>query len=116
MPALTRYLEKRVFDIRLYDVDMTDLLDDDETIASALSLSCDDGTVTFGPPVINPAPMLYPLIARRAEIGKVVQVLIGGGSLPYGSSESFASITVRVQTNINPQIEATVMMRLTGKR
>lgn len=119
MPALTRYLDKRTFDNRLFDVDCTDLLDDDEAIVSA-TVKYDgqtpyDGTppLTFGEPMVNPAPMNYPLIGRVAAIGKALQVRIGGGFLPMGEPSRMYTLRFLLATTINPQLEATVQLRLT---
>lgn len=118
MPALTKYLDKRTFDDRLFDVDCTDLLDDDEIILSATVVYdgqtpfTGDPPLTLGAPMVNPAPMFYPLIARCAQIGKALQVRIGGGFLPSGEPSRLYTLRFLLTTTINPQLEATVLLRL----
>lgn len=118
MPALTKYLDKRTFDDRLFDVDCTDLLDDDEVIVSA-TVKYDgqtpfDGTppLILGGPLVNPAPMNYPAIGRCVDIGKALQVRIGGGFLPEGEPSRMYTLRFLLATTINPQLEATVQLRL----
>lgn len=112
-----RYLDKRIYDDRLYDIVCSDLLDDDEVILSAAILS-DDQTVnklTFGEPLVNPAPMIFPKLGKTAGIGKAVQVRIGGGEIPEGAGDLFCTLRLRMATNVNPQLEATVLLRLTNR-
>ena len=53
-------LEKRTFDARLFDVNCTDLLDDDETISSVSTIVADQGSLTFGTATVNSALVTYP--------------------------------------------------------
>ena len=121
MPALTKYLDKRTADDRLFDVDCTDLLDDDEVILSATvkydGQTPNDGTppLTFGDPMVNPAPMHYALIGRWAGIGKALQCRIGGGFLQSGQPERQYVLRFLLVTSINPALEATVVLRLTDR-
>lgn len=111
-----RYLDKRVYDDRLYDIVCSDLLDDDEVIVSA-TIKTDNAVenkLTFGDPLVNPAPMIFPKLGRTAGIGKAVQVRIGGGAIPDGAGDLYCTLRLLMLTNNNPQLEATVLLRLTN--
>lgn len=122
MQAL-RYLDKRTFDDRLFDIVCSDLLDYDETIVSAVIF---DGPtpvpalgsialsgLVYGTPVPNPAPIIYPKLGVTAQIAKAIQVRISGGVIPDGATELLITIRLQMETTVNPMLEATVILRLT---
>lgn len=106
-------LTKRVADIRLFDIDLTLLLDDAEQIVYVKSITTDAPTLLFSGARINPAPIYYKLLDNVAQIGKVVQVQIQGGELPYGACELLCHCRLQVVTTENPLIEAPFTVRLT---
>jgi hypothetical protein len=106
-------LDKRTADNRGYDIDCSLLLNPTETITSVTSITADQGTLTFGTPLVNAAPVTYSN-GTIAAIGKVVQVEISGGTIPAYSHEVMCTIRALVVTNQNPAIEATVLLRLTN--
>lgn len=105
-------LEKRTYDSRIFDIDCTDLLDTAETISSVATVTADQGGLSFGVPATNGAAVTYP-DGRTAAIGKVIQVAISGGEIPAGLGELECTIRARFATSINPQLEATAVLRLT---
>lgn len=114
MSRAQRFLDKRTWDDRLYDIDCADLLDNDEVILSA-TIKADDALtngLTFGAVMVNPAPIIYPLLNRTAQIGKACQVYIIGGVIPEGAPDQLCTLRLRMVTSINPQLEATVLLRL----
>lgn len=122
--------DKRSYDNRLFDVDCSDLLALEEVITACgtptsvipatIMVDIGEGVMadanasgfTFGTPVINAGPLLYPLYNHRAEAGKVVQVMIGGGVVPNVVSELLCTIRFPLTTNLGNAIEATVALRL----
>lgn len=116
----TRFLDKRTWDDRLYDIDCSDLLDPEETIVSG-EIKADpqfqvNGEFTtglvFGDIVVNPAPICYPKLGRTADIGKAVQFFISGGIIPDGAQSLCCTLRLRMATTKSPQLEATVSLRL----
>ena len=105
-------LEKRTYDVRIYDFDCSKLIDSGETITSVSTVESDQAGFTFGTPVINSVPISY-TDGHIAAIGKVIQVQIGGGIVPVGRTEIMCVIRVQFVTSINPAIEATAFLRLT---
>lgn len=127
-------LDKRPYDERLFDIDCSDLLAEEEVITEVTEIVCEipasaaaeeqpDPPVeppvdvnaegfTFGEPVINAGPLLYPRYNHRAEPGKVIQVMIGGGVLVDDSTVLLCTVRARFETNMSPQMEATVVLRL----
>jgi hypothetical protein len=128
------YLEKRTWDDRFYDIDCTPLLDENEQITGFADpdpiVIEDVAAADVGPPPVNPwntsvlvagdpitnaAPVYYPSLRTTADIGKAIQFELSGGTLEPGSKYRYAIIRVRFVTNINPQLEATVVLRLTDQ-
>lgn len=125
------YLDKRTYDDRHYDVDCTDLLDENEQITAFDAtpiVIVDVAPASVGPPPVNPwntvplaagtpvvnqAPIYYPSLRRWAGIGKAIQFELSGGTLEPGSQSRSATIRIRFVTNINAALEATVVLRLT---
>lgn len=107
-----QYRDKRTWDNRIFDFDCSDLLGGAEVITSVTSITADFGGISFGTPTINPAPISYPLYGRTPGIGKVVQAAISGGVIPAGADFLMIPIRLRLVTNLNPQLEATVWLRL----
>ncbi|MDN8617858.1 hypothetical protein [Variovorax ginsengisoli] len=106
-----KVLDKRTADSRVYDIDCTDLLATGETISSVTSVTADQGTLTFGSPSINAAPIAY-ADGRTAAIGKVIQVQISAGTIPTGQSNLQCTVRALFATNVSPAVEATVVLRL----
>ena len=107
-------LEKPIYDSVLYDIDCTDALDDAEVILTCAAPAVDPASgVTFGTPVVNQAPIRYPVLGRYAPPGKAIQVLVTGGALPVGESFACYPIRLLLATNINPALSVTVCLRLT---
>jgi hypothetical protein len=104
-------IEKRTADSRWFDVDCTRLLDPTETIVSITSITCDQGNLAFSSQKVNAQALTYP-DGSVAAIGKVAQVRISGGVIPAGSRQLICVIRVLLATNLNPAIEATVLLRL----
>lgn len=104
-------LDKRSFDTRTYDFDCSLLLDPTETISAVTSVACDQGGLVFGVPVISSVPITYP-DGHVAQAGKVVQVQISGGKIPAGAAFLMCAVRVGMVTSVNPQLEATVELRL----
>lgn len=127
------YLEKRTYDDRFYDIDCTPLLDENERITgfdATPIVIVDVADAAVGPPPVNPwntdsiaagvpvmnaAPIYYPTLRSWAGIGKAVQFQLTGGTLEPGSKYRDALLRVRLVTNINPALEATVVLRLTDQ-
>ena len=115
---MQQILEKRLFDNRYFDVDCSDLLDDDEQIIGGVSvlIDNDDGSLSLGGARVNPAPIFYSKLNRTAQIGKAVQMRISGGIVVLaGTTERIYTLRLRFSTNINMGIEATVQLRLTDQ-
>lgn len=115
MATAPRYLDKLPNDDRLFDIVCTSLLDDEEVIVSVASIEADDSAsngVTFGTPYANPAPISYPTLGILAQIGKAVQVFVRGGIMPAGAEYLFITVRMLLVTNVNPALEADVLLRL----
>lgn len=117
--------DKRSTDDRIYDVLCDLLLDPDEFITACaapvvanqiptLDPPQDPAPVdlTFGTPVINPAAVFYPEYQRWAPAGKVVQVAVIGGSIPNGAPNYAYTVRFLLTTNLNPTVEATVIVNM----
>lgn len=105
-------LEKRTYDNRLFDIDCTDLLAPTETVSAVASVSADQGQMTFGDGSVNGSTVSYP-DGTTAAAGKVIQVRISDGVVPPGVGALMCTVRAKFATNINPQLEATVQLRLT---
>ena len=106
-------LEKRTADARLFSIDCSLLLDPAETITSVTSITSDQGGLTFGTVAINSAVLNYPN-GRQAQVGKVMQFTISGGTIPAGQISLMCIVRALMQTSINPAIEATAILKLTN--
>jgi hypothetical protein len=106
-----KVLDKRTRDVRIYDIDCTDLLALAETITSVTSVAADQGALTFGTPTINAAQISY-ADGRTAAIGKVIQVQISAGTIPTGQSNLQCTVRALFATNVSSAVEATVVLRL----
>lgn len=106
-------LVKRTAEIMLCDLDCSALLGAAETITTVSSITADanGGTaLTFGAPTVNAAQITYP-DRRLVQPGKVIQVLIGGGSIPAGQAQAEYVIRARfTTTNLGELREATVRL------
>ena len=111
-------LEKRSSDSRRFDIDCSLLLAVGETISSVATPTATPSAttpLTFGTPAVNGSPITYvdPFgSSRTAPTGQVVQVQIGGGSIPSGYIAQDYVIRIVLTTNLNPAVEATVKLRL----
>lgn len=105
-------LEKRTYERRLFDLDCSDLLIADEVIETVISVAADQGALTFGDAVINDEAVTYPDGTTTAA-GKVIQVQINDGVIPGERGELLCTVRARFSTNLNPRLEATVLLRLT---
>ena len=111
---MTRSIEKRPYDARLYDIDCSDLLADSETITGTPVMSSDAAGFSFGAPSINTETVTYDK-GRTAPAGKVIQVEISGGTLPTGRTELYCLMRAQFETNLSPQLEATFFILLTDR-
>ena len=107
-------LEKRTYDARLFDVNLSDLLDDDETVSSVTTIVADQGGMTFGTATVNAALVTYP-DGTTAAIGKAIQFEISGGRIPPGVAELMCTVRPRLTTSLGNDLEATVLLRLTDR-
>lgn len=104
-------LEKRSADIRLFDIDCSQLLDPTETITDVTSIAEDSNTLTFGAAAVNTEQIAYP-DGTYAPTGKVVQVAITGGVVTPGAISTMYTVRALLQTSLNPAVEATVQLRV----
>ncbi|MEJ7685638.1 MAG: hypothetical protein WKG52_00810 [Variovorax sp.] len=109
---MSQVLDKRTADSRQYDIDCSLLLAPGETITSITAVTADQGGLAFSTPAANDVAVTYP-DGRVVPIAKVVQVLITAGAIPAGSQELVCTIRALLVTNLNPALEATVLLRLT---
>lgn len=105
-------LEKRTADNRLFDVVCTRLLDDGELITSILSSSSDKPGLVVSSTAINTETSTY-RDGTTAVAGKVVQVRLTGGVVPYGLRENVYTVHLLVQTNLNPTLDVTFLVSVT---
>jgi hypothetical protein len=103
-----KILEKTSTDNRVFDLDMSDLLDSAETISAIGSVTDDDMALTFGTAAVNPSPVTYP-DGTTAATGKVVQVKIGGGSASHGKNYI---VRANVTTSHGNTIQAVAQLRV----
>jgi hypothetical protein len=108
---MAQVLDKRTYDSRLYDVDCSILLDAAETITGVSAVVADQGGMVFGAATVNSSPITYP-DGRVVPVGKVAQFQISGGAIPTGQQFLICNVRVQMSTTINPQLEATVQLRL----
>jgi|ERR1019366_2644455 hypothetical protein len=90
-------LSKPTYDSRLYDLPCAGIMQANETIATIVSITCDQGALTFGTPAINSAVTSY-----GAPIGTVIQVQISAGTIPAGMASLPCTITAKITGSINP--------------
>lgn len=111
--TLRGYLDIRSNDNRWFDIDCSDLLDAAETIVSFSAPAEDPGGpgLTYGTPVVNQAPISYPLLGRVAQIGKALQMKVQGAVLAAGVPSQLATCRI-VLTTQNDVIEADIVFRL----
>lgn len=64
----------------IYDIDCSDDLPDGATITAVVGISADTTGLTFGTPIINPLPVIYP-DKRSAPAGTVMQVRISNAEV-----------------------------------
>lgn len=96
-------IEKHPGELLLCDLDCSLLLSTSEVITNVVSMEFQPAgatALTFGTPSVNDAPVNYP-DGRVVGLGKVVQVLIGGGAIPTGQRSQEYIVIASVQTN-NP--------------
>lgn len=105
-------LEKRTYDSRIFDIDCSALLASTEVIATVANVGADQGQMTFGTGTVNGSAMTYH-DGSVAAAGKAIQVQISGGVVPPGIGALICTVRARFSTNLNPQLEATVQLRLT---
>lgn len=94
-------LIKHTGETMLCDFDCSQLLAASETITSVSQVSASpvtDPAITFGSPAINTVPAQYP-DGYTVPAGQVVQVLIGGGSIPAVQRAREYVITVSFATS-----------------
>lgn len=103
--------EKRTYDRRVYTIDCTNLLDATETITSVTSVTADQGGLVFQPAVVNTTAVTFP-DGSVAAIGKAMQVRIDDGAIPAGQLRLNCTVRFRMATNLDPRLEATVLLRL----
>jgi hypothetical protein len=106
-------LVKRTAEIMLSDLDCSQLLGPSEAIVGTPTLTADNNgqaELTFGVPTVNASTITYP-DRRQVPAGKVIQVLIGGGSIPTGNDQAEYVIRARFgTTNPGELREATVRL------
>ena len=108
-----KQLEKRLFDKRRYDLIATDCLRPGEIITSVISVSADDASVTFNVPVINSTPVLYE-DGSSYRTGTVIQVAIGGGTVPSNKPYSQTTVRARFSTTVDTQVEGVFQLLIRG--
>lgn len=118
---MSQILEKRTYDARLYDFPCAPILATGETITTIGSVTADQGTLVFGTPVKNSAPITYP-DGSVAAIGTVVQVEISAGTIPAGADSMgkgfpnlLCTVRARFTTSASNQLEATVLLLLVDR-
>lgn len=104
-------LEKRTYDRRVYTIDCTKLLDAAETITSVTTVTADQGALAFETPIVNTVAIAMP-DGSTAAIGKAIQVRIDDGAIPAGQLHLNCTVRLRMVTNLDPRLEATVLLRL----
>jgi hypothetical protein len=106
-------LVKRSAESMLCDIDCSAILGTSETITGTPTITHDangGAALTFGPATVNGSTVTYP-DRRQVPAGKVVQCLIGGGSIPAGSFSAEYVIRARfATTNPGELREATVKL------
>jgi len=113
--------EKRTYDSWLYDFDCSALLSPGEVITSIVSVACDDPAIGLicSYPIVSPNDVVYK-DGHLAPSGQVIQVQIGGGTIPVdadslglGVPNVLCTVRAKFQTNFSPdQGDATVLILL----
>jgi len=107
-------LQKRTSETWPYDFDCSLLLGKDEVITAVSSVTAEptlSTALTFGVPVVNVVPVQYP--NRTAAVGKVIQVVIGGGVIAAGLSHQRCTIRLKFTKSQSAGIgEATAYLDL----
>lgn len=104
-------LEKRTAESITYDLDCTNILDDNEIILSVVSITSDQEGLTFGGAAINPEPVTFK-DGYTAATGKVISVMIGGGIIPNPQVNQLYTIRALFTTNSANTREATVLLNV----
>lgn len=105
-------LVKRSAETTLFDINCQMLLGPGETITAVLSTTAEGAgsALTFGAASINTANVVYDY-ARNVAPGKIMQLLIGGGSNPTGAAGTMYTVRVLFSTsNPGETREATVAL------
>lgn len=112
-------LEKRSSESVKYDIRCGILLSPGETISSVTSVTASPTTaptpLAFGLAAINAAPTTYTDqygTTTTDAIGTVIQVQISGGLIAANAQVQDYTVRALFSTNLNPAIEATVVLRL----
>jgi len=110
--SMQQQLVKRSGETVLCDFNCQLLLGPSESIEGAIQLSAEGpgAALSFGDAQINSEAVTYEF-NRQVPAGKVIQVLIGGGSIPSGAAQ--AAYTVRARfgtTNAGEVREATARL------
>lgn len=106
-------LEKYPGESAIFDIDCTDLLATAETITGTPAMSflpalTAGDALTFGTPMVNNAPVVYP--DRTAAIGKVIQVRISGGSSEATQRQRYYSVAATFTTTAGNTLVAKAML------
>lgn len=113
-------LEKRTSESKTFDIDCSGLLGPGEVVQSVTSITAEPTTspaLTFGTPQISGGDTEYKDQRTGVEYtvpaGQVVRVRISGGKIPAGRTSQKYTIRLVFASNVDPAIEATVVLLLT---
>lgn len=106
-------LEKYPSESTIFDLDCTELLGDAETVTGTPTLAflptlTGGDALTFGAPVVNSDPVVYP--DRTAAIGKVIQVRISGGTSETGQRQRYYSVAATFSTSAGNTLVAKALL------
>lgn len=111
-------LEKRTSENKWYSIDCTNSLDTAETISSITSIAADQTGLIFSGQKVNTSQCVFS-DGTIANIGKVIQVQISGGTITIGQflkdRRPGVQYTIRANyvTSKGSSAEATVLLNLT---
>lgn len=106
-------LEKRTSESIQYDINCSFLLDSGETVTGIPVISADQSGLVLGAATVNAAIINYD-DGTSAAIGKVIQVRISGGLIPFGQTSQLYTIRAVFTTSSSNTREATVLLNVTN--
>jgi hypothetical protein len=103
-------IQKTTRETTWFDIDCSPLLGTHETVQSVSSVVVEPNDLAVTQSEVVQVPVTYGV--RKVLAGQVVRVLITGGTIPDDSVFRDYTVRLLLVTSSNPQVEATVALRV----